>query len=204
MTFPEILDLAVYQSGSMGSDEGLADLEIDAQTLVKQYVNEAYRIIARDFYKPYKLEEITLDEDGGFDPSVLSEAMNEIIAVSATKEALANGNGARAVYDPLNMDYNQLTSDFVGKPGESVWICYTFLYPDMELKEDTVDEPLIPEQYHALLADYATWRYMSTGNSDKQNRAQFFYARWYEETNKIKRYGEKTFAVNRFRNLWTR
>jgi hypothetical protein len=201
MIYQEIVDLAVYQSGSMGSDEGLSDREHDAQTLLKRYVNEAYRIIARDFYKPYKLEEIALDEDGGFDPSALSEAMNEIIAVSKTKEALVNGNGARAVYDPLDMAYNRLTSDSVGNPGESVWIKYTFLYPDMDTDTDT---PRIPEAYHALLADYATWRYMSTGNSDKQNRAQFFYARWYEETQKIQKFGARSYITNRFRNLWER
>lgn len=201
MTFQEILDLAVYQSGSMGSDEGLYDLEHDAQTILRHYVNEAYRIIARDYYKPYKLEQVTLDGNGGFDPSVLSEAMHEILAVSKTREGLESGMGSRAVYDPLDIAYNPFSADYVGAPGETVWIKYTYLYNDMD---NTTDQPQIPEQYHALLADYATWRYMSTGNSDKQNRAQFFYGRWLDETNKIKRFGATAFTTNRFRNLWTR
>ena len=201
MTYLEIMNLAVYQSGSMGSDEGFTDLEHDAQTLVRQYVNEAYKIIARDHYKPYFFEEVTLDEHGGFDPDVLSKPLNEILAVSKTKEGIEAGNGARAIYDPLNMAYNPFSSDYVGTPGETVWIKYNYIYPDME---DTMDKPDLPEQYHALLADYATWRYMSTGNSDKQNRAQFFYARWYEETQKIQKFGARSYITNRFRNLWTR
>lgn len=35
MKFKDMLDYAVYQCGSMGSDEGLTDLENDAQTLIK-------------------------------------------------------------------------------------------------------------------------------------------------------------------------
>ena len=199
MTYQEILDLAVYQSGSMGSDEGLSDLEIDAQTMIRSYANEAYRIIARDYYKPYLVEEITLDENGGFDPESLSYSLNEILAVSQTKDGIEQG--ARAVYDPLDIAYNPLTSEQTGTPGEKLWVKYTYFYPTLENAEDV---PQIPEQYHALISDYSTYRYMSTGNQDKQARAQFFYARWLEETNKIQRYGHKGYNTNRFRNLWTR
>ena len=201
MTYQEILDLAVYQSGSMGSDEGIADLEIDAQILVQQYVNEAYRIIARDFYKPYTYEEVTLDDQGGFDPDVLSKPLNDILAVGKTRESLEAGSGSRAIYDPLDIAYNPFSSDYVGSPGETVWIKYTYFFPELTQENNLLD---LPEQYHALLADYATWRYMSTGNQDKQTRAQFFYARWFEETRKIKKFGAKAYMADRFRNLWTR
>lgn len=201
MTYQEILDLAVYQSGSMGSDEGIADLEVDAQTMVRQYVNEAYRIIARDYYRPYAIEQIVLDENGGFDSETLSKKLNEVLAVSRTKEALESGNGARAIYDPLDIAYNPFTSSDIGEPGETVWVKYSYFYPDMA-EGETI--PSLPEQYHALLADYATYRYMSTGNQDKQARAQFFWMRWMEEISKVKRYGERSWETGRFRNLWTR
>lgn len=201
MTFQEILDLAVYQSGSMGSDEGLADLENDAKTMLRSYVNEAYNIFTRDFYKPYAIESVALNEGGGFDESALSKPLNEVLAVSETKEGIESGYGARAVYDPLNIDYDPLTAQNIGTPGKTVWIKYSYFYPVLE---QTTDQPEIPELYHALLADYATWRYMSTGNADKQNRASFFYGRWLEETAKVNRFGEKAYMTNRFRNLWTR
>lgn len=201
MTFQEILNLAVYQSGSMGSDEGITDLEHDAQTMLRSYVNEAYRIITRDFYQPYKLEEITLDESGGFDPESLSETMNEVLAVSLNRDSLESGYGARAIYDPLDMAYNPLSPSYAGNPGDTVWIKYSYFFHALQ---ESMDQPSLPEQYHALLADYATYRYMSTGNQDKQARAQFFYARWLDETRKIKRYGERSWETNRFRNLWTR
>ncbi len=201
MTFQEILDLAVYQSGSMGSDEGINDLENDAQTMIRQYVNEAYRIITRDYYRPYNLEEITLDENGGFNPESLSETLNEVLSVSRTRASLESGYGSRAIYDPLDIAYNPLSSNYVGSPGETVWIKYSYYFPSLD---DLNAIPQIPDAYHALLADYATWRYMSTGNQDKQARAQFFYARWLDETSKVKRYGERAWDSNRFRNLWTR
>ena len=202
MKFKDILDYAVYQCGSMGSDEWLNDLENDAQTLIKGYVNEWYRIMTRDYWKPYEIEQTVLDGDGRVDTSTLSKRYLALLGTARTKEELEYGVSGAPALNPLNQ---RLSTDAdkiaIGEPNATVWIRYAYLYPD--LANDT-DEPEVPSQYHTLLCDYATWRYMSTGNQDKQVRAQFFYGRWFEGISSIRPFGEKRYTLDRFRNLFTR
>lgn len=202
MTYKDILNYAVYQSGSMGSDEGLTDLDLDAQTLLKAYVNEAYRVLTRDYYMPYETEETTLDSEGNIDASALSKTFLKLLGVSETKAGLLGSVQARAAVDPINQGYSaQYYGTAIGKPDQVVWIKYSFLFPDLALDTDT---PGIPAQNHMALGDYATYRYLSTGNTEKQNRAQVFYVRFMESAMKMLPFGTDTIDISRYSNLYTR
>lgn len=55
---------------------------------------------------------------------------------------------------------------------------------------DEADEPAFgSERLHGILADWATFRILGTGSSSRQNRAEFFYARFMQGLSRVERTG---------------
>ena len=166
MTLKEIMELSLRLMMEDVDEDTLTDF----RPLLTRVINDAYIDICRFKYVPIKNEERTLT-DGTFELSNLTSTVNEIINIKyGDKELPFHAEDGRcSVFSVKN---------------ETVTVRYSYLPPEMS--EDN-DEPIIPEEYHTCLADYAVFRALGTGSSARQTRALFFFDVYIRKANKIER-----------------
>lgn len=195
MTLAEMKDLVAYQSASMGSDEGFYDLDTPAQALIIHYINEGYSKLVNEYYRPLAIEQVTLDAAGALNPSSLAHDLYELKKVALSKEQLIGAARCVPSLNPLEQSASSGELFSLSLPNQTVWVQYQYRLPPLH---NETDAPQLPSENHMLIGDYATWRYMSTGNSEKQSRARAFLERFYDGAPKIRPYGQVEAALSKF------
>jgi|GEM_PF-1404857 len=177
MTLKEIMELSLRLMMEDVDDDTLAEYG----PLLKSVINDAYMDICRFKYVPTKSENITLS-DGAFNISELSETLNEIIKIEYDDKEL-----------PFNIE-DGVCSVFLLRD-ETVFVKYSYLPPALSVDTDV---PIIPEEFHTALADYAVFRMLSTGSSARQTRAMFFFDIYVRKANKIERMDKSGTIKNKY------
>lgn len=168
MTLAQIMHLALRQL-----DEDPADVS-DHDDLMRVYANEGYQIVMRDIYRPRYVMTLETDARG--------EAQIEGLGVLRVA-ALCDGEG-NAVPFALSPDGAKLLTPV--RHGE---LAATVEAEHPPLQRDT-DEPRFPAFAHAALADYVCYRHLSCGSLVKQQRAEFFRKRFWDQARRIRPQGE--------------
>ena len=177
MTLKEIMELSLRLMMEDVDDDTLTEYG----PLLKSVINDAYMDICRFKYVPTKSENIALS-DGAFNVLNLSETLNDIIKIKYGDKEL-----------PFNIE-DGVCSVF-SLTDETVSVRYSYLPP--VLSADT-DVPIIPEEFHTALADYAVFRALGTGSSARQTRALFFFDIYVRKANKIERMDKKSTIENKY------
>ena len=198
MTLQSIENYVALQGGSMGSEDGFTGMDENKQTLVLRYINEGYETIVNRKWKPYAVEQVKLDANGDIDPSLLSKPCFDVLSVGLTRDDAAGVLKVAPQINPLNQSFSSGESFGVGLPNQVVWVKYQYSLPP--LTQDS-DMPLLPEQYHAAIGDYATWRLLSTGSADKQSRANFFWSMYNDKASTLRPYGVSGATSSKIRIL---
>lgn len=177
MTLLEIVEQALI---NLGEDPDAETVEEYKQGFgIAEHVNSGYMQVCERDYRPCRVEQVALDEDGCFLPSALVYTVLFIEGVYPEGKA---GQGApRAHYALPDSRVCVLNAK-----EETVDVVYRYL-PDM-LMNDT-DAPLFPERFHDCLADYAAYRVMGTGSVIRQQRAQFFLQEFERKRQMIQPWG---------------
>ena len=162
MTLLEIIERALV---NLGEDTDAETVEEYKQGFsIAGHVNSGYIQVCERDYRPCRVEQAELDEDGCFAPSDLAFAVIFIEGVySAGKAGLAPPRAHHALPDSR-----------IRVPGakeETVDVVYRYL---PVLLENDGDAPVFPERFHDCLADYAAYRVLGAGSVLRQQRAQFF------------------------------
>lgn len=152
MTLGQIMELALRQL-----DEDISDIaEFDA--LFRRYANEGYVTAQRRYYHPRDTIILNTDENG----CALIDGMGIVRILE-----LHNDAGFKVPYE-VSPDGRKIRARLKYK--ELYALC-EISYPVLS---KPTDELLLPEEAHAVLADYICYRYLCNGNSAKQSRAQLY------------------------------
>lgn len=151
MTFLDLLKLALRNMNEKDDEETLRAYRDE----VLHYINEGYLDAAVSRIKPVKRVEC-VSEDGKIPVSQIGVDFFEIVKV-------LDMNGVEARY--LLNNENVFVKDGV----------YTveYVYVPRRIEEDA-DEPIIPQPYHYILSDYATYRMFLKGSKGRQARGDAF------------------------------
>ncbi|MDP2891589.1 MAG: hypothetical protein Q8O09_00430 [Bacillota bacterium] len=139
------------------------------------HFNQAYMEIMRCKHRLATSGEVTL-ADGKFALSSLSKKCIKIDRVETLSGA------------PLFFSVNAEGVATVLSDEEKVCVYYRYL-PDALVENG--DEPLFPEDQHACLADWATYRVLGTGSRARQLRGDLFYANYLRTLARIPPAGEQ-------------
>ena len=163
MTLSQIMKLALRQL-----DEDTEDVS-EYEDLFKVYANTGYAIAVRGYLRPRELRVLFTDERG----FAFTEGMDveRVITLTRTNEGAATLE--RVPFTPLADGSGVRT----GLPQTQLDALCEVRYPEMT--EET-DEPRLPEDVHAALADYICYRHLSSGSLAKQSRAKFFLTSFYQ------------------------
>lgn len=184
MTLLEIIERALVNLGEDADTETVD--EYKQGFAIAEYVNNGYMQVCERDYRPCRVEQVELDEDGCFLPSGLSCPVLFIEGVYPQNEA------GRA----LPRAHYALPDSKVRVPGakeETVDVVYRYL-PGM--LENDADVPAFPERFHDCLADYAAYRVMGTGSAIRQQRAQFFLQEFERKRQMIRPWGSELGGVS--------
>lgn len=178
MTLSAIMKLALRQL-----DEAAEDIS-EFDELFRSYANMGYMIALRLFLRPREHMELKTDEKGSAEISVLpvsrvvevrDGAGNDLpFAISADGTKIELGRGGLTVYALCEVEYPPMTSD--------------------------TDEPRLPEFVQPALADYICYRHLSSGNLNKQSRAEFFRQSFYQQMRAMMHQG--AYSVTGLRHLY--
>lgn len=177
MTLKEIMELSLRLMMEDVDEDTLTEF----RPLLTSVINDAYLDICKFKYVPSKTEDIKLN-DGAFNLSDLGSTVNEIIDVK---------------YGDKQLQFNvqDKVCSVLSMKDETVTVRYSYIPP--KLIEDN-DEPILPEEYHTCLADYATFRALGTGSSARQTRALFFFDVYIRKANKIERMDKSDTIENKY------
>ena len=164
MTLAQIMHLALRQL-----DEDPADVSEYDDTF-KSYVNEGYRILMYEYYKPREDVDFVTDETGRF-----SIDRKKIIRIVELKD-----DQGRDVKFDLAANGTSICTELLQKELHAVAEVYA------ELLKNSLDEPKFPEFAHSCLADYICYRHLSAGNIAKQQKAQFYVQRFRDTARSIR------------------
>lgn len=167
MTLAQIMHLALRQL-----DEDPADVS-EHDDLLRAYANEGYQIVMREIYRPRYVMTLETDERG----AASIEGLPIIRIASLCDES------GRMIAHALSPDGTKIQTRV--RRGELAATVETEHPP---LVRDT-DEPKFPEWAHGVLADYICYRHLSCGSVVKQQRAQVFHARFWENARRIRAHG---------------
>lgn len=177
MTLAQIELLALRQLDEDPQDIG------EYETVFRAYANMGYGIAMREYLKPRAMRTLTTDENGR---AALDGDITRVVRV--TDEAgmpvrfRADGMGHAIVTDERERGLSALCE---------------VIYPQM-CRE--TDEPMLPEDFHAALADYICYRHLSSGSLAKQSRAKFFQDSFYRRMSALR--AEGMGSVTRFSGLY--
>ena len=178
MTLVQIMRLALRQL-----DEDPADLA-EYRDLFAVYANQGYQLALTQYVKPR--ETMTLETDAQGD--VLLDGL-DILRVVAVRD-----EDGREVM--CTMDADGVTLHTPRKDSTLYAVCEV---RRRELEQDA-DEPQLPLEAHAALADYICYRHLSSGNLAKQSRAEFFRQSFYQQMRTLIPQGAG--SVTQLRNLY--
>lgn len=179
MTLVQIMRLALRQL-----DEDPADLS-EYRDLFAVYANQGYQLALTQYVKPRETMTIQTDAQG----DVLLDGM-DILRVIALRD-----EDGRAVTCAMDEDGQTLHTQ--RKDSTLYAVCEV---RRRELSEDA-DEPLLPIEAHAALADYICYKHLSTGNLAKQSRAQHFRNEFYAQMQRLS--PRPSGGVTGYRNFYT-
>ena len=183
MTLSQIMKLALRQL-----DEDTEDVS-EYEDLFRVYANTGYAIAVRGYLHPRELRELVTDEQGcAFTEGMDVERVIELTRADSDAAArervpcipLADGSGVRTGLARTRLDA----------------LCEV-RYPEMT---EGADEPRLPQEAHAALADYICYRHLSSGSLAKQSRAKFFLTSFYQAMQRMRPAG--TGSVTARKNLY--
>ena len=183
MTLSQIMKLALRQL-----DEDTEDVS-EYEDLFRVYANTGYAIAVRGYLRPRELRELVTDEQGcAFTEGMDLERVIELTRADSDAAALervpfiplADGSGVRTGLAQTRLDA----------------LCEV-RYPEMT---EGADEPRLPQEAHAALADYICYRHLSSGSLAKQSRAKFFLTSFYQAMQRMRPAG--TGSVTARKNLY--
>lgn len=163
MTLSQIMKLALRQL-----DEDTEDVS-EYEDLFRVYANTGYAIAVRGYLRPRELRELCTDERGiAFTEGMDVERVIELMRADHDGAALG-----RVPFSPL-MEGGGICTRL---PQTRLVALCEVRYPELT---DGMDEPRLPEDAHAALADYICYRHLSSGSLAKQSRAKFFLTSFYQ------------------------
>lgn len=183
MTLSQIMKLALRQL-----DEDTEDVS-EYEDLFRVYANTGYAIAVRGYLRPRELRELVTDEQGcafteGMDVERVIELTRADSGAAALERVpfipLADGSGVHTGLAKTRLDA----------------LCEV-RYPEMT---EGADEPRLPQEAHAALADYICYRHLSSGSLAKQSRAKFFLTSFYQAMQRMRPAG--TGSVTARKNLY--
>lgn len=163
MTLSQIMKLALRQL-----DEDTEDVS-EYEDLFRVYANTGYAIAVRGYLHPRELREIFTDAQG----VACTEGMDVERVIELTRMDARGTALERVPFTPLADGSGVRT----GLPQTRLDALCEVRYPEMT---EGVDEPRLPEEAHAALADYICYRHLSSGSLAKQSRAKFFLTSFYQ------------------------
>ena len=178
MTLVQIMRLALRQL-----DEDVADLA-EYRDLFVAYANQGYQIALTQYVKPRETMALATDDQGDVSLDGL-----DILRVVAVRD-----EDGREVM--CTMDADGMTMHTPRKDSTLYAVCEV---RRRELEQDA-DEPQLPLEAHAALADYICYRHLSSGNLAKQSRAEFFRESFYQQMRTLIPQGAG--SVTQLRNLY--
>ncbi len=158
MTLKEIKELALINAFMLFSE--YAHREHDSINPV-QYINEGYRDCVLNKYRPIKKAEIIVPDSGALVLSGIDASLYEVVGIE-------DGRNNK-------VDFTVENGELKASKGEYV-ISYIVMPAPLANDEDI---PIIPENFHYILADYCTYRMMLIGSKSRQARADVFYRSFY-------------------------
>lgn len=178
MTLAQIMTLALRQL-----DEDPADIS-EYDDLFRMYANEGYQIVMRDIYKPRDHFDFETGKDGSAE--IKDRGIVRIVE-------LKDGWGRDIWYD-LSVDGTTIYTR------EREKTLHAVAEVEVEPIYKGTDEPQFPEFAHNCLVDYVCYRHLCNGNMGKQQRAQFFLQKFWENARRIRPQGMG--SVTHFKNLY--
>lgn len=179
MTLAQIYRLALRQL-----DEDPADID-EFKDLFAVYANQGYQIALRQYVKPKDTLTLRTDEDGIAQLDGLG-----IIRIISVKDE----NNCE-VYAYMTEDGTAIRTS--RRDQTLTAVCEVTRAP----LEDDMDEPMLPLEAHAALADYICYKYLSTGNMAKQSRAQHYRTEFFTQMQQLRPQGSG--GVTGYKNLYT-
>ena len=183
MTLAQIMKLALRQLDEDTEDVG------EYEELFKVYANTGYAIAVRSYLRPKELRVLHTDErgvafTGGMD-------VERVIALMRLEDEAARP--AQVPFAVLETGEGVRTA----LPRVRLGALCEVRYPELT---DGMDEPRLPEDAHAALADYICYRHLSSGSLAKQSRAKFFLTSFYQAMQRMRPAG--TGSVTARKNLY--
>ncbi|MBQ7886127.1 MAG: hypothetical protein IJ313_04445 [Clostridia bacterium] len=178
MTLASIMKLALRQL-----DEAAEDIA-EYDELFRSYANMGYMIAIRLFYKPRETFVLATDETG----------RAEICALPIRRVVEVKNEQGKAVCFDIAADGGAIVTD--EREQTLALLCEV----EREALSSDTDEPQMPQYAHAALADYICYRHLSSGNLNKQSRAEFFRQSFYQQMRALTYQGEG--SVTRMKNLY--
>lgn len=179
MTLVQIMRLALRQL-----DEDVADLA-EYRDLFVAYANQGYQIALTQYVKPRETMALATDDHGDVSLDGL-----DILRVVAVRD-----EDGREVM--CTMDADGMTMHTPRKDSTLYAVCEV---RRRELEQDA-DEPQLPLEAHAALADYICYRHLSSGNLAKQSRAQHYRNEFYAQMQRLS--PRPSGGVTGYKNFYT-
>lgn len=177
MTLAQIMKLALRQLGEDDSDIAEFDEEF------KIYANIGYDIAMNLYYKPKDV--LTLPVRDGCAP-IDGQNIRRVIAVMDMDD--------RDIRFEMSMDGSAI---MVSEWHKRVRVLCQIRHAPLERMDD---EPRLPDEAHAAIADYICYRHLMNGNMAKQQRGQAYYTQFYQTVSRITPQGAG--SVTRMKNLY--
>lgn len=178
MTLAQIMTLALRQLGEDESD--IAEYDQD----FKIYANLGYDIAMNYYQKPRETVELDAEEGAA---DITHTGIRRVIAVW--------DEDGREIPFALAQDGLSIR---IAKRHERVHALCEMEHAPLE---EITDEPKLPAQAHAALADYICYRHLMNGNMAKQQRAQSYYSMFMQAMAGIRHQGMG--SVTQMRNLYS-
>lgn len=159
MTLAQIMRHALRQM-----DEDPADID-EYKDLFTVYANQGYMIALRQYVRPRETMTLRTDEEGYACLDGL-----DILRVIDVRDENGRSVPVRMDEDGMRMKCSLINADLTA-------VCEV-RYAEMTRDDD---EPRLPLEMHAALADYVCYRHLSSGNLAKQSRAQHFRNEFYAQ-----------------------
>ena len=154
-------------------DEDVADLA-EYRDLFVAYANQGYQIALTQYVKPRETMALATDDQGDVSLDGL-----DILRVVAVR------------------DEDGMTMHTPRKDSTLYAVCEV---RRRELEQDA-DEPQLPLEAHAALADYICYRHLSSGNLAKQSRAQHYRNEFYAQMQRLS--PRPSGGVTGYKNFYT-
>lgn len=126
----------------------------DLKPIITPFVNDGYREVC-ERYRPFRTAEVLLS-DGCFDVLSLKPCVRRILGVTPP--------GSRTSLYIDTPEQKNIVRVY-GFDGDTVQVRYEYI-PDDLLDDAAI--PIIPSAYHSILVDYATFKYLMTGDLTSQ------------------------------------